>query len=67
MYPYHNRIKQRIKNGELVGIAESEDKQFAFVLLFSTAPFTRPIRPHAAHKYKDLLNWYQRLGWQAKV
>jgi hypothetical protein len=24
MYPYHNRIRQRINNGELVGIEESE-------------------------------------------
>ena len=33
MYPYHNRIKQRINNGELVAIQESEDKRFAFVLI----------------------------------
>ena len=55
MYPYHNRIRQRINNGEFVGIKESDDEEFAFVLIFNTAPFTRPIRHYAAHKYKDLL------------
>ena len=55
MYPYHNRIKQRINNGELVAIQESEDKRFAFVLIFKTAPFTRPIRPNSVYRYEDLL------------
>lgn len=55
MYPYHNRIIQRIKNGELIGIGESDSKEFAFVLLFNTEPFTRPIRPHSVYRYKDIL------------
>lgn len=55
MYPYHNRIRQRINNGELIGIQESEKEEFAFVLVFNTQPFTRPIRHHATHKYFDLL------------
>lgn len=56
MYPYHNRIRQRINNGELIGIEPSEKEEFAFVLVFNTFPFTRPIRHHAAYKYLDLLN-----------
>ena len=48
-YGYHQRIKQRISAVELVdhyftdnypGIGE------ALVLVFSTPPFLRPIRPH---------------------
>lgn len=58
MYPYHNKIKQRIRNGELVkhyftdnypGIGE------ALVLVFSTAPFLRPIRPHKYHEYMEVI------------
>lgn len=58
MYPYHNKIKQRIRAGELVnhyfddnysGIGE------ALVLVFSTPPFKRPIRPHKWGEYVDIL------------
>ena len=58
MYPYHNRIRQRIKAGELIdhyftndypGIGE------ALVLVFSTPPFKRPIRPHKWVDYVDIL------------
>lgn len=58
MYSYHNRIKQRIRAGELVdhyfvddypGIGE------ALVLVFSTPPFLRPIRPHRWAEYVDIL------------
>lgn len=55
MYPYHNRIRQRINNGELVGV-EQGTGEFAIVLLFSTYPFTRPIRPHSVWRYLDILN-----------
>lgn len=54
MYPYHNRIKQRINNGELVGI-EQGTGEFAFVLVFSTYPYTRPIRPQSEWRYWDIL------------
>lgn len=59
MYSYHNRIKQRIKNGELVdhyftdnypGIGE------ALVLVFNTASFLRPIRPHKYVEYVGILS-----------
>lgn len=58
LYSYHNRIKQRIKNGELVdhyftqnypGIGE------ALVLVFKTSPFLRPVRPHKYFEYKEVI------------
>lgn len=65
MYPYHNCIKQRIKNGELVnhyftdkypGIGE------CLVLEFNTPPFTRPIRPHRYAEYVNILaDWRRNL------
>lgn len=65
MYPYHNKIKQRIKNGELEtyyfckhyhGIGE------CLILVFKTEPISRPIRPHRYQEYLKLLeqNKYQR-------
>lgn len=56
MYPYHNRIRQRINNGELIGIKESDKAEFAFLLIFNTYPFIRPIRHRSANKYIDLFN-----------
>lgn len=63
MYPYHNRIKQRIRNGELVGFRFVDDyKNIGECLLlhFSTPPFIRPIRPHKYDEYIELLNNYNR-------
>ena len=57
MYPYHNRIKQRIKNGELVGI-EKGTGEFAFVFIFITPPFKRPIRSHSVWRYEDIISHY---------
>ena len=57
MYPYHNCILQRIKNGELIGF-EFCDGEFAVILHFSTYPFTRPIRPHAVYKYEEILRGF---------
>ena len=54
MYPYHNVIKKRIKNGELIGI-EKTSGEFALILHFSTPPFKRPIRQRSLYKYKELL------------
>jgi hypothetical protein len=62
MYPYHNRIRQRINNRELVGIEESEKDEFAFVLVFNTFPFTRPIRHHVVYKYLDLIGEQNGIG-----
>ncbi len=58
MYPYHNRIKQRIKNGELIGYRLIDDYPNigeCLVLEFRTPPFFRPIRPHKYHEYAALL------------
>ncbi len=55
MYPYHNRIKQRINNGELVAIETSDRVEFECVLIFKTHPYTRPIRPHAMWRYYDII------------
>ena len=58
MYPYHNRIKQRIKNGELIGYEFVEDYPNigeCLVLKFSTLPALRPIRPQKYVDYVDIL------------
>lgn len=58
MYPYHNRIKQRIKNGELIGYEYTKNYQSigeCLLLYFNTHPFVRPIRPHKYHEYVDIL------------
>jgi hypothetical protein len=59
MYPYHNKIKQRIRNNELIKY-EYMDKYKnispCLLLHFSTEPFTRPIREHRFNEYENLLN-----------
>lgn len=63
MYPYHNRIKQRIRAGELVDHYFTDDYPRigeALVLVFSTAPFLRPIRPHKWSDYVDVLADYHK-------
>ena len=58
MYPYHNRIKQRIKNGELVGYVFVDDYPKigeCLVLVFDTVPAMRPIRPNRYVDYVDIL------------
>jgi hypothetical protein len=52
MYPYHNRIQQRIKNKELVNY---KDISPCLLLYFSTEPKIRPIREHRFKQYEDLL------------
>ncbi len=63
MYPYHNRIKQRIRKGELVGYKFVKDYRNigeCLVLEFSTPPFIRPIRPHKYYEYTDILSRFDR-------
>lgn len=58
MYPYHNKIKQRIRAGELVDHYFDDDYPRignALVLVFSTPPFKRPIRPERWGGYSILL------------
>lgn len=61
MYPYHNKIKQRIKNKELVSYEYVERyKQITPCLLlhFSTEPNVRPIREHRFAEYEEILKGY---------
>ena len=55
MYPYHNKIKQRIRNKELLRYEYVERyKQIApcLVLHFSTEPRIRPVREHRFEEYE---------------
>lgn len=58
MYPYHNKIKQRIQNNELIGYEYVDTyKQISpcLVLYFSTEPKIRPIRQHRFDEYEIIL------------
>ena len=58
MYPYHNKIKQRINNGELVSfefVEKYKNISPCLVLFFKTEPFIRPIREHRFSEYRLLL------------
>jgi len=59
MYPYHNKIKQRIRNNELIKY-EYVDKYKkispCLLLYFSTEPHVRPIREHRFEEYDNILN-----------
>ena len=62
-YGYHPRIKQRIAAGELVDHYFTQDYPGigeALVLVFSTAPFKRPIRPHRWGDYVDIVAEWRR-------
>ncbi|HNP19138.1 MAG TPA: hypothetical protein PKL31_11925 [Fulvivirga sp.] len=59
MYPYHNRIKQRINNGELIGheyVEKYKNISPCLLLHFSTEPKIRPIREHRFMEYEVILN-----------
>ena len=59
MYPYHNKIKQRIKNGELTNfefVEKYKNISPCLVLYFSTEPFIKPVREHRFEEYRLLLN-----------
>ena len=58
MYPYHNQIKKRIKNGELIKVEKINDEKFAFTFIFNTYPYSRPIRHKSVYRYKDILEKY---------
>ena len=64
MYPYHNKIKKRIRAGELVEHYFTKDYpriSEALVLVFNTPPFKRPIRPHKYSEYVDILaDWNEK-------
>jgi hypothetical protein len=57
MYPYHNKIKQRINAKELVSYEYVESyKSIApcLLLYFNTEPKIRPIREHRFEEYEQL-------------
>ena len=57
MYPYHNKIKQRIKNGEMEGFFFTSSWPRigeALVLVFRTEPIFRPIRPYRWAEYEKI-------------
>ncbi len=58
MYPYHNKIKQRIRNGELADFefVDAYKKISPCLLLhFHTEPKIRPIREHRFAEYAKIL------------
>lgn len=64
MYPYHNTIKKRIKNGEMIGYEYVKDYKNigeCLLLYFNSYPFERPIRPHRYSEYSDILTNWQKI------
>ena len=58
MYPYHNKIKQRIRNKELVGyefVDSYNNIKPCLLLYFSTDPKVRPIREYRFQEYQKIL------------
>ena len=58
MYPYHNKIKQRIKNKELTGyeyVEKYKNISPCLLLYFDTEPKIRPIREHRFNEYQEIL------------
>ena len=54
MYPYHNKIKHRIYNNELLSyefVEKYKDISPCLVLHFDTDPKIRPIREHRFKEY----------------
>lgn len=58
MYPYHNKIKQRIKNHELVRyeyVKRYKSISPCLLLYFNSEPKIRPIREHRFEEYENIL------------
>ncbi len=58
MYPYHNKIKQRIKNNELSGyeyVDSYKSIKPCLLLYFSTEPKIKPIRKHRFEEYELII------------
>lgn len=63
MYPYHNHIKKRIKNGELSGFCYLKNYKNigeCLLLYFNTPPFERPVRPHKYYEYSEILEKWEK-------
>ena len=62
MYPYHNSIRQRIRNGELAGFEFVDNYKNigeCLLLYFDTPPFIRPVRPHKYAEYLSFLSEFK--------
>ena len=56
MYPYHNKIKQRINNKELIRyeyVEKFKNISPCLLLHFDTEPKIRPIREHRFKEYEE--------------
>lgn len=65
MYPYHNKIKQRIKNNELNGyefVEKYKSISPCLLLHFDTEPKLRPIREHRFREYEEILQGLYNLN-----
>jgi hypothetical protein len=59
MYPYHNKVKQRIKNKELTRYEYIDNYNGispCLLLFFDTEPKIRPIRAREFNEYEKILN-----------
>ena len=57
MYPYHNKIKQRINNKELVRyeyVDKYKNISPCLLLHFDTEPRVKPIREHRFKEYEEI-------------
>lgn len=58
MFPYHNQIKRRIKQGELTGYEYVDNYKGispCLLLFFSCGVRIKPIRQHRFAEYEELL------------
>lgn len=61
MYPYHNKIKQRIKNNELIRyeyVVKYKSIEPCLLLYFEDEPKIRPIREHRFKEYELFLDHF---------
>ena len=59
MYPYHNKIRQRIYNNELIRyeyVNRYKSITPCLLLYFSTEPRIRPVREHRFDEYEAIFN-----------
>ena len=57
LYPYHNKIKSRIANNELIKyeyVNDYNEISPCLLLYFKTEPYIRPIREHRFEEYETL-------------
>ena len=55
MYPYHNKIKERIRKGEMTHyeyVDRYKDISPCLLIYFDTEPKLRPIRQHRFQEYE---------------